>query len=167
MTTSATLDELRTQLALKVDERVAAGDCGCGCGSDLPLNPGRRKYLNERHRQKAYRDRLEAEANALGVPSRLSLRTLQSPSTTRDRHADAPARRQRPQRRRSRPRLGVTVYLATPGLARRLLADLRNPPAPGANLSSADTGTLTDTLEAALRRAADREHHRIQHAPVS
>lgn len=111
--TRATLEQLRAAMVLEVDERVARGMCGCGCPERLPVPVGRRRYVNERHRQRAYRARLEREAAALGVPTRLSHSALQATIRPHDRRADAQTARRTPQRRKSRPRPGVTVYVPT------------------------------------------------------
>lgn len=152
---AAILQRLHDELAAEVDERVAAGRCGCGCTKPLPGNPGRRKYVNERHRQRSYRNRLEREARALGVTTRLSLSSLQTPDRTREHHADAHTPGTRPQRRRSRPRPGVTLYLPTLDAAERLqlvLCALRAEPKTGG--SSLDE--LAHALDLALARRRTR-----------
>jgi hypothetical protein len=149
------LEELDAKLRAQVDERVARGFCGCGCETPLPANPGRRKYRNERHKQRAYRKRLELEAKALGMSSRLSLKALDAATTTRERHADAEPPRKRPQRRRSRPRPGVTIYLPTLDVAERLelvLSAMRCEPRPD--------GSSLDVLLYTLRPALERRRRR-------
>lgn len=145
------LERLRLELALEVDERVAAGMCGCGCPSPLPAPRGRRRYLNERHRQRGYRRRLEVEARALGVPGRLSQKSLSASIPTGERHADAQTRPTPPQARRSRPRPGVTLYLPTLALAERLLAVLDE---------GRGVGWDVDELEAAVGIAVTRRRQR-------
>lgn len=149
------LQRLHDELAAEVDERVANGRCGCGCPRLLPDNPGRRKYVNERHRQRSYRNRLEREARALGVTTRLSLTSLQTPDSTRERHADADTPATRPQRRRSRPRPGVTLYLPTLDVAERLelvLSAMRAEPKTG--------GSALDELAHALSLGLARRRTR-------
>lgn len=158
---AADLERLRLELALEVDERVERGMCGCGCPTALPVPRGRRRYVNDRHRQRAYRHRLEREADALGIPARLSLESLQGTIRTSERHADAQSAASAARRGQTRPRLGVTLYLSTPGLARRLLADLRGPRTDGANLSDVDAEILARALTAALERGARRERARL------
>lgn len=144
--TRESLDELRAAMAAEVDERVDRGMCGCGCPSALPVPRARRRYVNERHRQRAYRDRLEREANLLGVPARLSRGSLQMTVPTGDRHADAQSAGTQPQRRRSSPRPGVTVYVPTTAAAARLL-DV---------LAVLEGDSVIDAHREALRAAIER-----------
>lgn len=151
--TRGELDALRLQLALEVDERVERGMCGCGCPERLPVNRGRRRYVNERHKQKAYRQRLEREAEALGVPTRLSLARLQRTNPTRDRRADGQSAASGRQRRQSRPRPGLTVYVPTVDAAIVLLTvfdDLAQVD------GREDLVAFRDALKAALKRRASR-----------
>lgn len=147
----AALDELRAALVLEVDERVARGMCGCGCPEHLPTPRGRRRYVNERHRQRAYRSRLEREAAALGVPARLTHEALDATIRTEDRHADAQSAASAPTRRKSRRRPGVSVYVPTIEDAEALLGAL-----------AVLTGDVADAHRDALRVALERHRRRAR-----
>lgn len=149
------VDALLDDLKLEVLELVANGECGCACGGRLPAGASRRRhYLNERHRQRAYRRRLELVAQALGVPARLSRQTLQTRNPTGNRHADAQTRRTAPQRRHSRPAPGVTLRVPTLAAANELLRELERL----RQRMGVDPviGTHADVLAAALERKRTR-----------
>lgn len=153
------LEALHAELEAEVRERVAAGVCGCGCGANLGPRPGRRRYANDRHRQRAYRGRLELEAKALAIPARLSVAALRAHESTGERHADAQAPPTAPKRRRSSPRPGVTLYLPTLELAEHLRDELREvlEPATVHGLPQrADVRPLLELVEAALERRRAR-----------
>lgn len=96
--------------------------CACGCGEQLHGGGERVLYVDPRHRQRAYRRRLEAEAKAAGIPARLSLETVQAARSTTARNADAQTRRAAPRRRRpSRPRDGVSAYFPSIDVAEAVL----------------------------------------------
>src|SRR5687768_12898091 len=148
------VERLRLELELEADARVEAGRCACGCNKALPVPSGRRRYLNERHRQRGYRKRLEAEARALGVPERLSQKALSASFPTGERHADAQTPRSARQARRSRPRPGVSLYLPAPELVERLLELVDEAIARG------DVGDQVEAIAAAARAALERRRKR-------
>lgn len=141
--TVAQIDEL-------VAQRVARGECGCGCKGSIPTPPPdgepRQKYVSGSHRQRVYRKRLNARARAVGVEPRLSLHRLPGYVPTGARHGDAQiAGNRRQARRPSRPRPGVSVYLPSVDVAERLLEVLVDVDDPA-----------VDELEARLRAAVER-----------
>ena len=82
--------------------------CACGCGESLEGRSNRALYVNDRHRQRAYRRRLEDAAEAAHVPARLSLKTLEAgTSPPRDRNGDAETAR-KPARARKRSDVRVS-----------------------------------------------------------
>lgn len=111
-TTTSARAELGRVLALQ-DERVALGRCVCGCGGRLEHRARGRRAIDERHKDRAYRERLKAAAADRGEAVRQTLHTLQATVPTGKRRTDASARRRGPQ---TRPRPGVTVYLKRPEL---------------------------------------------------
>lgn len=116
----AELADLRLEHALELDRLLEAGLCGCGCGEPIDAGGNGRRRYRDGHRQRAHRRRVEAEAKVRGVPTRLSLKALESTGSTGERHADAQTAPRKPRR----PRPGVTVYFPTPRaaeVARRLL----------------------------------------------
>lgn len=154
------LATLHAELAEEVRERVLNDVCGCGCGARLASRKAGRRYVDERHRQRAYRHRLELEARALAIPARLSLQALRQYEPTEDRHADAQEPAQAPKRRRSSPRPGVTVYLPSLELAEQLARELREVLDPGSQRglgARVEARALLDAVEAALERRRRRE----------
>lgn len=141
--------ELEAHDEPELAEEVRAGRCACGCRTDLGPGAVRQTYVDQRHRGRAHRARLQRAAEAAGVPPRLSLHALEA-SATRERHGDAPARRQR---RKTGPRPGVTVYLPSIEVARRLEAHLGDLYAGGDVL---DLREALAALEAALARRRAR-----------
>lgn len=131
--------ELEEHGELELAEEVRAGRCACGCRTELGPGAVRQTYVDQRHRGRAHRARLQRAAEAAGVPPRLSLHALEEASATRERHGDAPARRKR---RKTGPRPGVTVYLPTVRGAELALG-----------LLGAGAGAIADDLE--LERARD------------
>lgn len=114
-------DELRAEGDEHGADELLAGRCACACGRELDSSV-RKVYADVRCRQRHHRRRLQAAAEAAGVPARLSLQALQTSNRTGERHGDAPARR--PARKRG-PRPGVTVYLPSLELAELVLGHLR------------------------------------------
>lgn len=129
-------------------QEVLEGRCACGCGRRLDSGAVRQFYLDEKHKQRAHRKRLELAAEAAGVPARLTLEALQSSNRTRDRHGDAPARPKRPRR----PRPGVTIYLPTAELADRARAEL----AIAVDAGVAELAPVEEAIAAALERRRKR-----------
>jgi hypothetical protein len=153
------IEALHRELADEVRERVRAGVCGCGCGAPLGTVKGGRRYVNARHRQRAYRHRLELEAKVLAIPARLSLQALREYEPTRERHADAQEQPQPQKRRRSAPRPGVTLYLPSVDLAEQLAAELREVLDPTSQRGlgpRANAQPILDVVEAALERRRRR-----------
>lgn len=120
-------------------------ECGCGCGERFPAGGGRR-YVNERHRQRAYRRRVKAAAEARGLPGSLSLQSVEATGRAGRRNGDAEKGGERPIRR---PRPGVTVYFPTPGAAELALAAVRT-----------QGGAWRREAEGALERALERRRAR-------
>lgn len=75
--------------------------CACECGQPLTGRRGNTRYVDERHRQRAYRNRLKREAEAKGLSPNLSLRTVRATRATRKRNGDARRRTRAPERRLS------------------------------------------------------------------
>lgn len=90
---------------------VRAGKCPCLCGDPIPRGNVRAFFVDDRHRRRHHRRRLERLAEAANVPARLTVETLRTANGTGGRSADAPARRKRGE---SKPRAGVSVYFPTP-----------------------------------------------------
>lgn len=63
--------------------------CACDCGQPLDGRRGNTRYVDPRHRQRAYRKRLAIEAEANGLSANLSLRSVRASTRTRKRHRDA------------------------------------------------------------------------------
>jgi hypothetical protein len=63
--------------------------CACGCGRDIEGRHRGARYLNDRHRQDAYRKRVAQAIVAAGLPARLSLKTAEAHTSTHSRHTDA------------------------------------------------------------------------------
>lgn len=83
--------------------------CACPCNKPLPAGARRnRLYIGERHKDRAYRVRLEAAAKAAGAPVRQSLETLQATTGTGNRRADG---RKGARKVRRAPRPGTSAYL--------------------------------------------------------
>jgi hypothetical protein len=93
-------------------ERAERGLCGCGCGESLKGRSARSLYLDARCRQRAYRERLNAAAEAAGVPAHLSLETIRAATPPGDRNGDAQTRRQAPPRRRTELRVSYRKLVA-------------------------------------------------------
>lgn len=106
--------------------------CGCDCGQPLDGRRENARYVNDRHRQRAYRNRLKSEAEAKGLSSNLSLRTVRATRATPERNGDGrrrAGRAKRPSDIRSsydrniqavtRVLTGPPLHIA-PGLAARL-----------------------------------------------
>jgi hypothetical protein len=82
--------------------------CACPCKKPLTGRSERTRYWSPRCRQRVYRARLAKAAEAVGVPARLSLESLQATTGTGKRHGDA--------QRRARRRNGASIYLKRPEL---------------------------------------------------
>jgi hypothetical protein len=104
-------------------ERVARGVCACGCGERLPVERRRgTRFQDERHRQRAYRARVDAAAADAGLPANRGVLTLEAvrqarATGTRNDDARKPARA-----RQARRREGVSVYLPSVELAEQVRA---------------------------------------------
>lgn len=105
---------VRRDVEARRAERIADDLCPCPCGRRHEAGSSQRYARGERCKNAAHRELVAATAEALGVPARQSLQSLQTPESTDEGHADAPAARNRPRR----PRQGVTVYLPTVELAK-------------------------------------------------
>jgi hypothetical protein len=159
---SAELERVLAELDVEVLELVERGLCGCGCGERLPVKRhARRRYLGEHHRQRQYQRRLEAEARALGVPARLSLRGLEAMHRPGNRPSDAETGPQAPKRRRPAPRPGVTLYLPTVELAERLVRELEAIVAGAYVPGLGSRAEAVPLLEAAVR-AVERRRSRAE-----
>lgn len=113
--------------------------CQCGgkdgTGCTETVGPGeRRRYKDEKHRDRAYRNRIRARAEAAGLPPRLTVAALSATRSTRIASADAPRPRNRPAARRE----GVTVYLPSVEIAVAVQEALRGPVDPSRELEFAD-----------------------------
>lgn len=97
---------------------VLAGRCACGCGNVLAASSVRTFYVDQKHRARRHRRRLERLAEAAGVPARLNLDTVQTSTHSGGRARNASARSRRHE---TRPRPGVTVYFPTVEMAEALL----------------------------------------------
>jgi hypothetical protein len=159
MTTPALeLERLQAELDLEERDRVEAGVCACGCRERLPAKRhARRRYVAERHRQRRHQERLEREAELVGVPARLSLNRLEQYMTTSNRLSDAQTPPTAPKRRRSSPRPGLSVYLPEPMLVERVLEVLSYA---AANEGQGDLEPAVD----AVRRALERRRRRDERA---
>jgi hypothetical protein len=156
------LERLQAELAAEERERVEAGLCACGCGERLPVKRhGRRRYVAERHRQRRHQERLEREAELLGVPTRLSLNRLEQYMTTSNRPSDAQTPRTAPKRRRPSRRPGVSVYLPRPELAELVLEALEYD-VPASEHPDREEA-LADAVDA-VRRALQRRRARDERA---
>lgn len=101
---------------------VLAGRCACRCGTRIVGGSVRTFYVDERHRKRHHRAKLERLAAAAGVPARLSIETLQAARGTGERPADAPA----PRKRRQSKRDGVSVYLPSLAVAEAVARLIKN-----------------------------------------
>jgi len=141
--------ELEAAGELAEARAVLQGRCACLCGDAIAGGNVRTFYVDERHRKRHHRKRLERLADAAGVPARLSIETLRSANGTGGRPADAPTR---PRRRQARPRPGVSVYFPTVDLLqaveRELAGDRQGSP------SSRDEAL--DAVRKALERCRTR-----------
>lgn len=61
--------------------------CGCGCGKTFWTSRAR-KYIDHRHEQRAYRQRVQAAAADAGVPAVLTLEKAQRYRSTRNPHRE-------------------------------------------------------------------------------
>jgi hypothetical protein len=132
--------------------------CACPCNKPLPADAhARRCYLNERHRDRAYRDRLGEAAEAAGVSVRLSLGKLAASGSTGERRTDAKnGGRRRQTRSRPRPRPGLPFYLKPLPLAEEMATAL----AQLAELvPEIDTAPLREEMARALERRRKRDAH--------
>lgn len=76
---------------------ILEGFCKCGCGERVE---GRMQYKDS-HRQRAYRRRVKAEMERVGLPALPSLRAAGVSRPTQDRNGDAQSGQNGPQRTRS------------------------------------------------------------------
>jgi hypothetical protein len=125
--------------------------CGCSCGERLDDGrSAKAKYVNERHRQRAYRRRVKEEARRRGVEPSLTLETLRATDRAGVRNGDAQTARGR---RKRGPLPGVRVYFQ-PGEAEALLEALDG--AGSWNGSAATIERARDAVRAALDRRLER-----------
>lgn len=118
--------------------------CVCGCGR--PRQPGSKYADYERCRQRAYKKRVRAAAEAAGVETRLSLERLEGSTSTGSRSGYASAARKRPQTRS--PRTGVSVYFRDPAIVRAVL--------PLLDRTTPEEEAAAEAMSAALDRHAKR-----------
>jgi hypothetical protein len=107
--------ELEAAGELGLAAEVLAGRCACGCDEPL-VAPSVRTFYKDGHRKRRHRRRVERAARAAGLPTHLSLESVQTTVRTRERRRDAPARPQAPQRRR-KPDLRVSYRKAVEAVA--------------------------------------------------
>lgn len=129
--------------------------CPCGCGG--PVLRGRKYALGGRCRQRAYRKRVRAAADAAGVPPTVTLETVDAASRTGARNGDAQTRRNRPPRT---PRPGLTVYIADRGAAEAARTFLAAPRRPGLDL-------VADAIAKAQERRRRRDAKAGGDVPVA
>lgn len=77
---------------------IRDGLCACGCDEEVGVGM---KYKNGAHRQRAYRRRVKAEMERVGLPPLPSLRAAGVSRPTNGRNGDAPVARKGAQRSRS------------------------------------------------------------------
>jgi hypothetical protein len=139
-------EEVRDEYGDVIGTRPSYRVCACGCGASIEHRNAKTKYIDRSHSQRAYRRKVKAAAKAAGLPSNLSLETVQASSPMGVRSGDAPTPRKR---RKTKPRPGVSIYLPTLDAALDLeavAADLAEvSPQPG-------TLALRDALKTALDR---------------
>jgi hypothetical protein len=108
---------------LCADEARSARKCACNCGEPLINRSAQVRYVNERHKQRAHRRRLKAAAEAAGLPTSLSLKAIESATSTGNRRGDGHASAGKPQRTRSKPRkpsLRISYRKAVKQVARHI-----------------------------------------------
>lgn len=127
--------------------------CDCGCNQRLDQGASERaRYASERHRHKAYRDRVKREAEAAGLPSRLTLESVHATSGPRQRVGDAQSAARK---RTRRPRPGVSAYFRTVEQLDWLIALVESEPEPGPDDDSPPIEVYLEARES-LRRARAR-----------
>lgn len=89
---------------LCANELREARKCACGCGASLLGRSARTIWHDDRCKQRGYRRRVVARAEAVGLPSSLSLRALDAGSTTHNRNGDAQTRGAKPRAVSKKPR---------------------------------------------------------------
>lgn len=96
--------------------------CACPCNKPLPPNArANRHYIDERHKDRAYRQRLRGALSDAGLPASLSLKVVQATTGSGNRRADG---RSGSQRRQTRRRDGVSIYLRDPANLAPVIAAL-------------------------------------------
>jgi hypothetical protein len=151
----AGVERVRERIAAEEADRLERGVCLCGCEEPI-VRPrsgnGRRHYVNERHRDRRYRERVRREAEAAGVPVRQTRETLDSSNDPGARRTDAQrAGKRRPARRRE----GVSIYLPSLEVAESVHALL------GAVVGTAGVAQLElEPAVAAFARAIGRRRER-------
>lgn len=106
------LEQLRRELDDQVAARVEAGLCGCGCGTAITSGGnGRRKYVDQAHRQRRYRYALRRLAEVEGISTRVSLRLVTEAHAAHDRNGDAQTARRKPRKAR-KPDLRISYRKA-------------------------------------------------------
>jgi hypothetical protein len=129
---------------------TGAKTCACGCGELLVGRRANTRYVNARHRQRAYRRRVQAAMSAHGLPVSLSLQVAQTTSPPTNRNGDARSGLSARQRRRPTP---GQVRLSYPKAYALLTDVLRriNVPDPDARARRELDAVLTDRQREALR----------------
>jgi hypothetical protein len=123
-------------------ERIEKGLCGCPCGEPRIGLSGQSLYLNERHKQRAYRERVNAAAEASGVPASLTLKAARGSTPTRRGNGDAQKAATRREKRS--PELRVSYLKLAAAI------DALGPDASVEDMRAAIDGLLTAKQRAAL-----------------
>jgi hypothetical protein len=126
--------------------------CACDCGELVDARGGR-KYVNERHKQRAYRARVQSALRARGLPVTLSLKTANAGTPTGAGNGDASARRKARQPRRLTPGQVRLSYPRTLDLLTTILFR-HNIPEPADYARRELDRLLTDRQRTAVRAAS-------------
>lgn len=124
--------------------------CACGCGQSLEGRSHRAIYFDSRCKQRAHQKRLDAAAKAAGVPARVSLKTLQTITSTGNGQSD---RQRGARRRKPQPRPGQAVTIREPA---RLAAAIAALEYGQSQLGGADASSVVEDLRRAKARHEKR-----------